>query len=420
MSEPQEASGKRIRFGRIRFGRIRFGPGLIVTAAFIGPGTVITASKAGSQSGCQLLWTIALATIGTIVLQLSAARLGILTGSGLSEAMNRALAGSWWKRPAIGLVLLAIGLGNAAYQTGNLTGAAMGVSSVAGGSLEVWVGCLAVVTLIVILCGKDVLLQRLLVGMVVLLSVCFIVTALFCLPPWQQLVTGLMWPSFDSSQWLLVLGLIGTTIVPYNLFLHASRSAAVWDGVPLQQALRESRWDTTIAITIGGLVTASIMLTANAAFFETGRGWSTPSDLARQLGPSLGEYSGLAFGAGLFCAGLTSSITAPLASAYAICGCLGWEAKPSSMRFRLVAIAIVVVGTAVALMSGKSPASTILIAQVSNGAILPIIAGFLMWVVQRETAKHSVKLSKATIGAGWTVVVAVAALGTWRVWSALS
>lgn len=414
MNEPLQVANERL-WDR----RIRIGPGLIVTAAFIGPGTVITASKAGSQSGCQLLWTIVLATIGTIVLQLSAARLGILTGSGLSENMSRTLTGSRWKRPAIGLVLVAIGLGNAAYQTGNLTGAAMGVSSVAGGSLDFWVTCLAIVTLIVVLSGKDVLLQRLLVGMVVLLSVCFIVTALFCFPDWQQLATGMVWPSFDTTQWLLVLGLIGTTIVPYNLFLHASRAAAVWDGVPLSQALRESRWDTTIAITIGGVVTASIMLTANAAFFESGRDWSTPSDLARQLGPSLGKYSGVAFGAGLFCAGLTSSITAPLASAYAICGCLDWETKPSSLRFRVVAVVIVLAGTAVALSSGKSPSSTILIAQISNGAILPIIAGFLMWVVQRETAKHDVKLSSATIVAGWTVVVAVSALGIWRVLSAL-
>jgi manganese transport protein len=150
--------------------RLRVGPGLLVTAAFIGPGTVVTASKAGAQFGCQLLWTILFACIGTIVLQSLAARVGIITGTGLGESIRRSLYGSRWLRPAIALVIGAIGIGNAAYQTGNLTGAVSGIASITGGGTTVWVVALAALTTIIVSLGRYRVLHGVLVSLVVLLS----------------------------------------------------------------------------------------------------------------------------------------------------------------------------------------------------------------------------------------------------------
>ena len=158
--------------------RFRLGPGIMVTAAFIGPGTVITASKAGTQFGNGLLWAVALAVVGAIVLQGLVARLGILTKSGLSEAIRETLHEPATRRLLIGLVIAAIGLGNAAYQTGNLMGAASGMVSIFGGTISVWVLVLAAVTLVIILAGSDKLVQRLLIGLVVLLSLTFVLAAI--------------------------------------------------------------------------------------------------------------------------------------------------------------------------------------------------------------------------------------------------
>jgi NADH:ubiquinone oxidoreductase subunit 4 (subunit M) len=107
--------------------RRRFGPGFLVAAAFIGPGTVTTASLAGARQGYALAWAILAAVLATLVLQEMAARLGSVGRMGLGEALRASFPTAWLRAAAIGLALMAITFGNAAYQAGNLTGAALGM-----------------------------------------------------------------------------------------------------------------------------------------------------------------------------------------------------------------------------------------------------------------------------------------------------
>lgn len=400
--------------------RLASGPGLLVTAAFIGPGTVVTASRAGTEFGCTLLWTVLFAVIGTILLQSMAARLGILTGSGLSEAIRAVLKNSPWLRPMLGLVIIAIGFGNAAYQTGNLTGAVVGVSSLLGGSTQAWTAVLGIVTTLIIAVGRERLLQGVLVCLVVLLSIAFLYTAAVGLPSLGRVTAGLFVPRVTSQNLTLVLAMIGTTIVPYNLFLHASRSASTWRGVPENDAIRHSRWDTAVSISLGGLVTAAILLTASGAFFDQGIRWDTPDQIAAGLRPTLGVFSGHAFAIGLFCAGLTSAVTAPLATAYAVCGCLGWSADPSSKAFRAIAISVIAAGVTAAMMMHGSPVFTIVVAQVTNGMLLPIVAALMLVVIQKRTAGSPLAISPVGVYAAWTVVALVSLLGLWRVLAAVN
>ena len=397
--------------------RFRLGPGLLVTAAFIGPGTVVTASKAGTQFGCELLWTILFACLGTIVLQSLAAQLGITTGNGLGESIRQTFSGSRLLRPAVAIVIAAIGVGNAAYQTGNLTGAVAGITSITGGRPTVWLLVLSALTTIIILLGRYQILHRVLVGLVVLLSLAFLTTAFVAMPPATRIIRGLLVPSVNSDSLSLVVGLIGTTIVPYNLFLHASGAAATWRTTDRDRAISESRWDTVFSISLGGVVTAAILIAASSAFFDTQTTWSGTDQIAAGLRPTLGNASGTAFAVGLFAAGLTSSITAPVATAYALCGCLGWQTEPSSGRFRVIALTVVGLGALMALFLGGSPASTILFAQIANGLLLPVIAAFLLLVVQRgETRKGN----RSGLFLAWLVVVLVGALGLWRVITGLA
>ena len=390
----------------------RFGPGMLIAAAFIGPGTVVTASKAGAQFGCDLLWTVLFACFGAIVLQLFAARLGITAGAGLGEFLRESVRRSLWFRPTIALVVLALGVGNAAYQTGNLGGAAIGLASIAGGGFQWWIVAIAALAVSILAIGRYRWLQTILIGLVVMLSLSFITTAALSFPGWQRLASGALLPTVSADNLTLVVALIGTTIVPYNLFLHASSAAENWRGVDTPSALQESLWDTVVSISLGGVVTAAILLTASSAFFDRGLALGETKDIANQLTPILGSYSSYAFAIGLFSAGLTSAITAPLATAYALCGIFGWKADVHSGRFRGIAFAIVAVGAVFAIAFGKSPSQTIVVAQVANGLLLPIVA--VVVLVAAGRAGDS-KASKFALALGWTTVLLITALATWRV-----
>ena len=105
----------------------RFGPGLLVTAAFIGPGSIATASVAGANFGFVLLWALLFSLIATVVLQEMAARLGLVSSSGLAQALRTTFNNPTLNRAAVALVVAAIGVRNAAYEAGNISGAALGL-----------------------------------------------------------------------------------------------------------------------------------------------------------------------------------------------------------------------------------------------------------------------------------------------------
>ena len=109
--------------------KFSLGPGAMVAAAFIGPGTVTTATAAGAVTGMSLVWAIFLSIIATLVLQELAVRLALATNMDLAQLIRHAGTGRWWRLPVIALVVIAIGVGNAAYQSGNLSGAAIGLSA---------------------------------------------------------------------------------------------------------------------------------------------------------------------------------------------------------------------------------------------------------------------------------------------------
>lgn len=390
----------------------RFGPGMLIAAAFIGPGTVVTASKAGAQFGVDLLWTVLFACIGAIVLQWFAARLGITAGTGLGEFLRESVSRSVWFRPTIVLLMVALGVGNAAYQTGNLGGAAIGLASISGGGFPWWIAAIAALAIAILATGRYRWLQTILILLVVLLSLSFITTAAFAFPGWQRVATGGLLPNVTSENLTLVVALIGTTIVPYNLFLHASSAAENWRGVEPNSAMKESLWDTVVSISLGGIVTAAVLLTASSAFFDRGLAMGETKDIANQLSPILGSYSSYAFAIGLFSAGLTSAITAPLATAYALCGIFGWKADVRSGRFRAIAFAIVIIGAAFAIAFGKSPSQTIIVAQVANGLLLPIVAIVVLVAAGREGES---KAPNYALAIGWIVVILITALAAWRI-----
>lgn len=402
-------------------GRLRnLGPGLLVTAAFIGPGTVTTASVAGASTGYAILWALVFSIFATIVLQEMSARLGIVSREGLGEAMRTTFDNPLVKLGAAVLVVAAITFGNAAFETGNITGAALGLETLTGISPQVWALIVGIAAFALLASGAYRVIERVLVALVIVMSVVFIVTAVIVLRPSDigNVLAGAFVPRVPPGALLTVVALIGTTVVPYNLFLHASSVQEKWpESVPPRRALAESRTDTTLSILLGGLITLAILSTAAAAFFGTNTEITDAGQMAEQLEPLLGAAAKYFFAVGLLAAGLTSAVTAPLAAAYATSGALGWERDLRGWRFRAVWAAIIVVGTAFAVF-GTSPVAAIVFAQAANGVLLPIIAGFLLYVVNRSDLLGEFKNGPVTNILGAIVVLIAAVIGLRLVLSA--
>jgi manganese transport protein len=221
-------------------------------------------------------------------------------------------------------------------------------------------------------------------------------------------------PRLPEGSLLTVIALIGTTVVPYNLFLHANAVQEKWSAdVDPAQALKESRIDTGVSIGLGGLITLAVMSTAAAAFFGTNADFSA-ANMAQQLEPLLGPSARYFFAAGLFAAGLSSAVTAPLAAAYAVCGALGWSRDMRGTGFRLTWLAVLVCGTGFAVI-GTKPLTAILFAQAANGFLLPILAIFLLLVMnRRELLGHQVNRRWANL-CGATVVLVTLVLGLLKI-----
>jgi Mn2+/Fe2+ NRAMP family transporter len=389
--------------------KLDFGPGVLVAAAFIGPGTVTACTLAGSNFGFALVWALVFATIATVILQDMAARLGAGAKLGLGEALMSSAPSVPIKWAVGGLVFAALFIGNCAYEGGNLAGGALGMEALFGATSpdqKMLVLLLAGIAGLVVLIGRYELLERLLVGLVLVMSLAFILSIFFVRPDIGAFLQGLV-PRIPDSGTLTAIALIGTTIVPYNLFLHAAAARRKWaDGEGLSMARKES----CFSIGLGGLVSILILSTAAASLFKSGLEVRNAADMARAIEPAFGEGARYLIGIGLFAAGLTSAITAPMATAFALTEIIGGDAKRKSRLFRATALSVVVIGAAISL-SGIKPVSLILIAQYANGLLLPIVAGFLLYIMNKRDLLGAHTNSLIANIAGSAVVLITFGLG---------
>ena len=388
------------------------GPGALVTAAFIGPGTVTACTLAGATHGYALLWALLFAPLATIALQEMSARLGLITGQGLGANLAKLFATSLLRWPLIALVGVALYAGNAAYEAGNLSGAALGISAILnrgdGQSAFTWaVLSMAALAMGLLLTGSYKVIERALVGLVILMTLAFAATFAITRPDIAALASGLFTPAIPEGALLTVIALIGTTIVPYNLFLHASAVARKQGGPGDLPAVRA---DTSVSIGVGGLVAILIASTAAASLFASGIEVTNAGDMARQLEPLFGAYSRYLLGLGLLAAGLTSAITAPLATAFAMTEILRLRGGVKSPVFRAVAFSVIVIGASLAL-AGVRPVEVILAAQLANGLLLPILAGFLLYAMNQPNLLGQYVNGWIANGAGLIVMLVATGLG---------
>ncbi|MEE2929094.1 MAG: Nramp family divalent metal transporter [Pseudomonadota bacterium] len=389
--------------------KLKFGPGVLVAAAFIGPGTVTACTLAGANFGYALLWALVFATVATIILQDMSARLGAGAQLGLGEALMQTAPNPTVKWAMGGLVFAALLIGNCAYEGGNLAGGALGADALFGAASPgqpAWVAILALFAGIAVLIGRYEVLEKLLIGLVMVMSAAFLLSALFVRPDFGALLSGLR-PQIPDGATLTAIALIGTTIVPYNLFLHAAASQQKW---PAGHGPSEARRDSAFSIGLGGLISILILTTAASSLFKTGLEISNAADMALAIEPTFGAAARYLVGIGLFAAGLTSAITAPMATAFALSEIIGGDRNRKSKLFRGTALFVIIVGASISLL-GIRPVELILIAQYANGLLLPIIAAFLLWVMNRKDLLGTYTNSVSANLVGGVIVLITLAIG---------
>jgi len=373
--------------------RIRnVGPGALVAAAFIGPGTVTSCSISGATAGYTLLWAMLLSVISVIIMQSMAARLGIVSGMGLGEALRTKFTGTLARTLISILVIAAVFVGNIAYETGNLTGSILGIQA----AIPAANGQTAKIILALILGGISFFLlfsgsyqrvENVLTGLVVLMGVIFLICAFAARPDWGAVLAGMF--SFkvpEGGDWMTVAALMGTTVVPYNIYLHAASASTKWGQTDdKEDALANSRFDSVLSIGLGGIISMCIIICAAATIHATGGTISSGADMAVALTPLLGSWATVIFGIGLFAAGISSALTAPLAAAFASSGILGWGEDMKQNRFKVFWIVVLAFGIFATCTLGASPTQIILFAQAANALLLPI-TGILLLIVSNDAA----------------------------------
>ena len=360
----------------------KIGPGALIAAAFIGPGTVTVCSIAGNSFGYSLLWAILTSLIIALILQEMSIRVGIISKKGLTELIKNETKNSYLKNILLVLIFTAIIIGNTAYEAGNISGAILGMESLTGNLaynfrdfninlLSLIIGSLAFLILFI---GNYRFLEQILISIVVIMSFSFIISAIITKPDINKIIEGFIKLKTPQNSFLTILGLIGTTVVPYNIFLHSSLVKKKWNK---PKDLKIAKIDLLIAIIMGGLISISIIITS-ASISSTSI--SNAADLALSLAPIYGSFSKFLISLGMISAGLTSAITAPLAASFVACGCFGWRADLKSLKFRSIWIIILIIGTIIS-STGIKLILIIQFAQIANAILLPIIIFILYYVM---------------------------------------
>jgi len=382
------------------------GPGPLIAAAFIGPGTITLCTLAGINYGMDLLWALLIAILAAMILQTMSIKIGLIGQKNITEALKSELDTPWIKQIVIGLIFLAILIGNTAYEAGNISGAVLGLEALFGiyffdffgfiiNPYSLFIGTIAVVLLGT---GKHKLIERFMIGLVIIMSISFLFTAIVTKPSLQGLFAGLFTFNIPEGSFLMIIGLVGTTIVPYNLFLHTALVKEKWKN---EHFLPFAIKDLIIALGLGGLISMSVIITSAGVEIDE---LSSVADLAIGLEPIFGTLAKYFMALGLFAAGITSTITAPLAAAYVVCGCFGWSTNLDSKYFKVIWFLIIAFGVVISATSIKL-ISIIKFAQVINGVVLPLIAGLLLWMVNKRSLLGNLKNNTLQNALGGLVVL---------------
>lgn len=394
------------------------GPGFITANVDNDPGGILTYSNAGAQFGYKLLWTLIPTTIALIVVQEMAARMGAVTGKGLSDLIREEFG-----LRATFFTMLVLGLADFGNIIAEFAGLASGMG-IFGISKYIVVPIGAALVWVVIVRGRYKPVERILI-VASLIYFAYPVSAFFAKPDWDLAIKQTFIPTFSSDPAYLaaIIGLIGTTITPWMQFYL--QAAVVEKGVDTRH-YSLCRLDVVTGCIVTDVIAFFIVVACSATIYHAGNAEMTDvAQAAVALKPVAGRFAALLFAAGLVNASLLSAAILPLATSYNICEGLGFESGidkrfSEAPVFYWLYTLLIGGGAAFVLIPGLPLFKYIIYSQVANGILIPFVLVYMLRLVNRPHLMGSFKNHGWQNAIAWTTAVTMIVLAIAMVYTSIS
>ncbi len=398
----RERSGALSTWRRIKIFLIILGPGMITANVDNDAGGITTYSLAGAHFGLDLLWTIIPMTVALIVTQEVCARMGAVTGKGLSDLVREeyGVKATFW----VMLALVLTNLGNTIAEFSGIAAAA----EIFGVSRYFAVPLAAAAVWVLVVRGNNRIVERIfLIGC--LAYIAYPISGVLAGPAWPEVLRATVVPParFDYDYLQMLIGLVGTTIAPWMQFYQ--QSAVVEKGITPEN-YRYERWDVIVGCTITDIVAFFIIVACAATLYAHGVRIEDASDAARALKPLAGVYAANLFAFGLLNASLFAASVLPLSTAFYVCEAFGWESGVSTTfrtapQFYGLYTGLIVVGAGVVMIPRFPLVPVMFLSQVVNGMVLPLVLFFVVRLANRRDLMGAFVNSRAGNIALWSTVV---------------
>jgi NRAMP (natural resistance-associated macrophage protein)-like metal ion transporter len=377
------------------------GPGIITSNVDNDAGGITTYSLAGANFGYTLIWSLVPITLALIIIQEMSARMGVVTGKGLSDLIRE----HFGVRITFYLLMALIftNLGNTIAEFAGIA-ASLEIFNISKyltvplGAIFVW---------ILVLKGNYKSVEKVFLGACVF-YVTYIISGLLAKPDWNAVKTGILSPElkFTAGSFGMLVGVIGTTIAPWMQFYL--QSAVVEKNIKLED-YKYSRADVISGSFIVNIVALFIIVACAATLFQAGIRIESAKDAALALAPLAGKYCSYLFAFGLLNASLFAASILPLSTAYVVCEGMGWEEgvdkkfSEAPMFYSLYTL-LIFFGAAVVLWPGLPLISIMFISQVINGIVLPVILVFMLVLINNKKIMGEHTNSKGFNALAWLTV----------------
>jgi len=383
------------------------GPGMITANAGNDAGGIATFASVGADFGYSLLWLLIPITISLGIVQEMCARMGAVTGKGLADLIRERFGVRW-----TALIMLALLIANAGVTVSEFVGIAA-ASELFGVSHYVSVPLSAILIWFLIVKGSYKKVERVFLLMS-LVFLGYIVSAFLSRPDWSAVAVGMVRPEFKLEYAFLFtfVAVIGTTISPYmQVYVQSS---VVEKGVTPDD-YGKTKLDVWVGTIFALLIVFFIIVSTAATLHKSGIQITSAADAAHALRPLAGRYAQTLFGLGLFGASMLAAGVLPLATAYSISEALGFE-KGISRSFREAPIFLgtftflVAVGAAIAIVPNLPLIRVLLVTQVINGLLLPIVLFAVLRLVNNREVMGRYVNGPIYNAAAWLTAIVVTIL----------
>lgn len=405
MQEPRQAVSTASRY---RNWLQAIGPGLITAALVFGPSKITITSMMGARYSYDLLWIVAVAIFFMIVFTTMAARVGIATSESLLVTIGR----KWGKTARI-----AIGVGVffvcASFQAGNSIGTGIAVAEATRTSPVPWIVVFNIVAIGMLFFRTFYdLLQKVMIGLIVLMLIAFVATFLLSEPSAGGMAAGLV-PSVPAGSEQLVIAFMASC---FSIVGAIYQTYLVQERKRISPGAKQTGRETYPGMIILGLLSAIVMVCSAAVLHPKGIAVNTATDMARALEPVFGNYASALFLSGLFGASFSSLIGNASLGGTLLGDALGYGGQLQSSMVRFFIGFIMVVGAAIAVIFGKLPLEVIVLAQAVTIFIVPFI-GIALYLIANDgrlMGQHQNTLFIRIAGAAGLIVMLLLAASNIR------